>query len=282
MNIDTLVEDIYTVIKGEGGWDGLSSSDFGHAIGKAAHRRFAEPPQRNNTLRMSNIGKPCARQLWYDVNEDHEDKDEMQPWVLFKFFYGDMIEEAVLELAKAAGHKVEGQQDEVELDGILGHYDAIIDGMLVDVKSCSTYAFKKFKQNGVRDDDPFGYISQLSSYLYCLQDDPRVTNKTEAGFLAIDKQNGHIHLDIYDMTPELKTKEQDIKERKDIVARSQPPQRTYEDVDDGKSGNKKLPTACSYCGWKEKCWPNLRTFVYANGPRYLTRVVKEPNVPEAW
>lgn len=280
MSIDTLVDDIYSVIKGEGGWDGLSSSSFGDALGRSAHRRFADKPQPNNTLRMSNIGKPCVRQLWYDVNSNHEAKEELQPWTLFKFFYGDMIEEAVLELAKAAGHKVQGEQEEVEIQGIKGHYDAIIDGMLIDVKSCSTYAFKKFKENGVREDDPFGYISQLSSYLYCLQDDPRVKYKTKAGFLAIDKQNGHICLDVYDMSKELEQKEIHIDQRKQAMLRADPPKRAYGDVEDGKSGNRKLGTACSYCGWKQECWPGLRTFLYATGPRYLTKVTRIPNVVE--
>ena len=280
MNINTLVDDIYSVIKAEGGWDQVTTEMFGNAVGKAAHRRFAEPHQPSNTLRMSNIGKPCLRQLWYDVNGNHDDKEELEPWVLFKFFYGDMIEEAVLALAKAAGHTVEGEQEEVEIQGIKGHYDAIIDGMLIDVKSCSTYAFKKFKENGLKEDDPFGYISQLSSYLYCLQDDPRVTYKDKAGFLAVDKQNGHIHLDVYDLTKELNNKEAQIAQRKQAMLSGDPPKRAYGDVEDGKSGNRKLGVACSYCSWKDECWPTLRTFLYATGPRFLTRVDRTPLVPE--
>ena len=279
-NISTLVQDMYRVIEGNGGWDNYATHSFGEAMGRAAERRFSSEQQPNNTLRMSNIGKPCGRELWYDVNSDHDVKEEMKPWTLFKFFYGDMIEEAALSIARAAGHKVQGEQEEVSIQGIKGHYDAIIDGMLVDVKSCSTFAFKKFKENGLREDDPFGYITQLSNYLYCLQDDDRVTNKTEAGFLAIDKQNGHIHLDVYDLSSEIKNKEKEIEDRKALVSQPTPPERSYEDVEDGKSGNRKLGTKCSYCGWKKKCWPEVRTYLYANGPKYLTVVEREPNVPE--
>ena len=82
--------------------------------------------------------------------------------------------------------------------------------MTIDVKSCSSYAFKKFKEGRLRDDDPFGYISQLSSYVYAGKDDPLVTNKTHGAFLAVDKQNGHICLDVYDFSEELKTKEKEI------------------------------------------------------------------------
>lgn len=279
-SIDTLVTDMYSVIQGEGGWEEYHTKIIGDAIGEAAKRRFSEPSRPNNTLRMSSIGKPCERELYYDVNHDHTLKEEMEPWTLWKFFYGDMIEEAALAVARAAGHTVQGEQEEVEISGIKGHCDAIIDGMLIDVKSCSPFAFKKFKENGLREDDPFGYIEQISSYLYCLRDDPRVTYPSNAGFLAIDKVNGHIHLDVYDLSPELERKELLIEQRKSMVLQPEPPMRNYEPVADGKSGNMKLPSKCSYCGWKKECWPGLRTFIYSTGPRYLTQVSKIPNVPE--
>jgi hypothetical protein len=42
----------------------------------------------------------------------------------------------------------------------------VIDGVTVDVKSASKYGFEKFLKHNLREDDPFGYISQLSSYVY--------------------------------------------------------------------------------------------------------------------
>ena len=59
------------------------------------------------------------------------------------------------------------------------------------------------------------------------------------------------------------------------------PERCYPDIPDGKSGNMKLSVPCSYCSFKEHCWPELRTFIYSNGPRYLTKVVRTPDVYEA-
>ena len=35
---------------------------------------------------------------------------------------------------------------------------------------------------------------------------------------------------------------------------------------------------CSYCQFKDACWPNLQTYVYARGPVHLTKVVREPKV----
>ena len=76
----------------------------------------------------------------------------------------------------------------------------------------------------------------------------------------------------------------DIAERirhvKKLVEGLEPQEFCYEDVPDGKSGNRKLAIGCSYCQFRDKCYPNLRTFAYSNGPKYLTKVVKEPFVAE--
>ena len=71
------------------------------------------------------------------------------------------------------------------LEGIKGSMDCKIDGILCDVKSTSTYGFKKFKENRLEYDDPFGYIDQLSGY-------GQAEGADEAMFLAMDKQNGHL------------------------------------------------------------------------------------------
>ena len=144
------------------------------------------------------------------------------------------------------------------------------------MKSASSFSFRKFKEGKLREEDPFGYISQLSSYLYGSQDDPLVTEKNKAGFLAFDKQFGHIALDIYDLSPEVKTKKAEVENCKSVVKMSKPPAREYEPEPDGKSGNTKLCTQCSYCDFKKICWPDMRTFIYKGGPRYLINVAREP------
>ena len=90
--------------------------------------------------------------------------------------------------------------------------------MTVDVKSCSSYAFKKFKEGSLRDNDAFGYISQLSSYVYAGKDDPLVTDKTHGAFLAVDKVSGEMCLDVYDFTEDLETKEAEMLSDKELVA----------------------------------------------------------------
>ena len=42
----------------------------------------------------------------------------------------------------------------------------------------------------------------------------------------------------------------------------------------------KLAIGCSYCQFKEHCYPDMRVFAYSYGPKYLVDVVKEPKVQE--
>ncbi len=278
--IDTLVEDIYDVIRGKGGWDNAVNEHFKELMGQAAERRLnPSTEKRDKTLRMSNIGTPCKRKLWYYLNlPEHE--SSLEPHTLLKFAYGDIIENLLICLAKAAGHSVEGEQGEVVVDGIVGHRDCIIDGVTVDVKSVSTMGFSKFVKNELRIDDPFGYLAQLTGYVYGGATDPLVTDKTGGAFLVMDKQHGKLHLDYYNLEHELELFPDKVIIAKTLSSISIPPYKEFEAVPDGKSGNMKLPSACSYCDFKWKCWEGLRGFAYSNGPTFLTKVSKLPAVPE--
>ncbi len=67
---------------------------------------------------------------------------------------------------------------------------------------------------------------------------------------------------------------------KAIVARATAPACECGTVPDGKSGNIKLDVKASYSPQKYLCKPNLRTFIYSDGPRFLTHVERLPDVPE--
>ena len=279
-SINTLVKDINAVIMQEGGWDATCSKYAAELISGALDRRLLPPESaRTPTLRMSALGTPCRRKLWYDINEPDEG-EPLPPSSRFKFLYGDILEVILIALARAAGHRVEGVQDQLEIDGVVGHRDCVIDGITVDVKSASSYSFKKFASGNLRADDPFGYISQLSSYVYAGRSSSVESHPTLGAFLVVDKQNGHICLDMYDFGPELEAKEQEIREVRAAVNSPTKPDRAFTDEPEGKSGNMKLALQCSYCAHKKKCWPNLRTFLYSSGPVFLTKVVRQPNVPE--
>lgn len=247
---------------------------FGEAVKEIMRSRLKEQTT-NHHLRMSNVGKPEC-QLWYQMNG--YEGERLTPKTFMKFLYGDIIEALLLFLVREAGHTVEHEQREVEIDGIKGHIDAVIDGVVVDVKSASPHGFKKFDNGTLVEDDPFGYVQQISNYVQALREE---TGSESGGFLAMDKVSGDIC--VMEVGPGI-THQYSPNERiarvKDVIASDTPPPRCFTDVPDGKSGNMKLPTTCSYCPFKHECWPGLRTFLYANGPRFLTKVVKVPDVFE--
>lgn len=282
--IHTLVQDIEDVVSGKGGWDATISAFFANRVMDTVNRRYVEEKSsKSGGLRMSSLGTPCSRKLWYNATG----KGEVLPLPassMLKFLYGDLLEDLLISLALAAGHNVEGCQDVMYIDGIKGHRDCVIDGVTVDVKSASTYSFRKFKENGLREEDPFGYLEQLSSYVYAAKDDPLVKDKKHGAFLVIDKQHGHLCLDMYDLSSLIDNKKEKVASLKEMVASSTPPARAYSDEPEGKSGNRKLGVACSYCDYKVECWPGVRTFMYSGptGPKpvFLTKVNKEPRVLE--
>lgn len=278
--IDTLVFDIESLL--ENGIDEISDETivkFGNAIATDIKERLLKKNRIKETnLRMSSIGKPCGRQLWYSINEP-EKGEPLRSEHHLKFIYGSIIEELLLFLAELAGHEVKGRQDEQEIEGIKGHRDAIIDGTLVDVKSASSYSFKKFKEGKLSEDDPFGYIPQLLSYLEASQDDDVLEDKSKAAFLVVDKTLGHITLDFHKRQPEHNWPEF-FKQKKETIAQETPPEKAFEPEPFGKSGNLKLGTNCGYCSFRKHCWPESRTFLYSYGPVHLVNVENEPNVLE--
>jgi hypothetical protein len=223
------------------------------------------------------LGPICPCALWYKINHP-ELEEALPPQARIKFAYGHIIEHLIIGLSKAAGHDVRGEQDELRVDGISGHRDCVIDGCVVDVKSAASRSFLKFKDGSIKTDDPFGYLDQLDGYIMGSMDDPLVTVKDRAYLLAVDKQLGHLAL------YEHRFRENNILERiksyKAIVESPEPPRCECRSIPDGASGNLKLDVKASYNSFKYLCNPKIRTFLYADGPRFLTRVVRKPDVIE--
>ena len=272
-DISTLVEDIYSIFEKEDKHKFDLFKDFGNNLTNVMNTRFNEE-RKGGYLRLSNIGKP-DRQLWFEIN-DPEGGEKLPPQALIKFMYGDMQEQLCILLAKLAGHDVQHEQEEVVVNGIKGHLDCTIDGYVVDVKSTSRFAFQKFKDGSLLEpgNDAFGYVGQLAGYVHA------VTPGKDGYILAINKDLGHLAL--LRVPAEVLAQynvEERIEHNKQMV-QGPMPERCYSDVPDGKSGNMKLDVGCSYCSRKFQCWPDLKTYYYSNGPRYLTRVVKEPKVSE--
>jgi len=282
-NVYNLVSDIYKLMETKEVAEGVDFDacveKFGENVKELMRNEFGGKKRDGRKLRMSNIGRD-DRYLW-NVYNDVEKSDDIQGHTYVKFLYGHLIEEMLLFLTKAAGHEVTDEQKKCEVNGITGSMDCKINGIVTDVKSVSTYGFRKFKDGTLAYDDPFGYIGQIKGYAYA-------EGATKFGWLAMDKQNGHLTYLMYDtedtQAPVHDLISYDIKERidhvKKLVEQPTPPGVCYEPIADGKSGNQKLAVGCSYCAYKKECWPSVRAFAYSTGPRYLVEVHNEPKVQE--
>jgi hypothetical protein len=280
-SIDTLVKDIYNLFNP----DEISMdekeidkhiNEFGDNIKEHLKASLFEKERDKSNLRLSAIGRP-DRQIWYDVNLN----DKAQPFTSptkIKFLYGYILEELLIALSKIADHKVTDTQKELEVEGVKGHQDCMIDDVLIDCKSTSPRGFEKFEKGDLIRDDPFGYIAQISAYA-------EGNNVDKAAFLAINKQSGEICLSPVHSLEMINAGDR-VKYLKSMVNNKYPPNRCYSDVKEGASGNKRLGTSCLYCNHKRECWKDvnnghgLRVFNYARGYRYLTKVEKIPDVPE--
>ncbi len=258
---------------------------IGGEFAKATLKR--DKPRELGKLWASDIGKKCLRQSWYKFNLPTAEAP-LTGNTKFKFLYGNILEEAVLYMAEEAGHKIAYPQERVEtIIGdweVTGKIDCTIDGVLVDVKSTSSYGFTRYKHGINASNDSFGYLQQLGFY----QAHGSFTRDlTEQGFVWIDKQNGHIQ---YTSAPvedraSINGRANNIinaveQKQVDLVPRGYTPE-AY-----GKSGNEALGIGCSYCPFKKECWKDsnggrgLRTFLYNHKPVDFTTVKREPKVQE--
>ena len=281
--IHTLVDDIYRLMETKEAEESVDVEAeielFGENMKTLMRTEFGRKRTTDRrTLRLSNIGRD-DRVLWNVVNGT--EKEEIKPATYIKFRYGHLIEEMLLFMTRMAGHEVSDEQRVCEVEGIKGHMDCKIDGLVVDVKSASSFGFKKFKDGTLAMDDAFGYVDQIKAYAHAC-------GETEFGWLAMDKANGHLAVLKYDLedtqAPIHEHIKGDIRERikhvKEMVKGDEPTELCTETVPDGKSGNKKLGIKCSYCQYKKHCYPELRAFAYSYGPKFLSEVVNEPRVQE--
>ena len=281
--IHTLVDDIYRLMETKEAEESVDVEAeielFGENMKTLMRTEFGRKRTTDRrTLRLSNIGRD-DRVLWNVVNGT--EKEEIKPATYIKFMYGHLIEEMLLFMTRMAGHEVSDEQRVCEVEGIKGHMDCKIDGLVVDVKSASSFGFKKFKDGTLAMDDAFGYVDQIKAYAHAC-------GKREFGWLAMDKANGHLTVLKYDLddtqAPVHKEIDGDIEERiihvKEMVKGDEPEGYCQDPVPEGKSGNMKLSVKCSYCQYKKHCYPNLRAFSYYGGPKFFSHIEVEPKVQE--
>lgn len=273
--LDTLVDDIYAAISPLNNDKSLDIPDaliesFGEGVKDAMRHWSKAQPKGKQSLRMSNIGLP-KRKLWLN-NLYPNTKSTEENHLPIRFLYGHILEELLLFFIKFADHEVTDMQKEITLNGIKGHIDCKIDGEVVDIKSASSFGFKKFVENKLAADDPFGYLAQLAGY-------EEAEGTQNGGFLVINKESGALCLSRpEDLDKPISSSL--INDLKSCLKSSDMPTQCYPEVPDGKSGNMKIARGCTYCTHKFKCYDDLRVFKYARGLSYLSKVAVIPKVEE--
>jgi len=270
-SIYTLQTDIENLLKTKGWMTESLQKELGEGVASRIKTQFET--EKAPSLRLSKMGPVCPRALWYSINRP-EEAEPVQPWAQQKFSFGHFWETYALVLTKAAGHKVEGEQHVCELDGIKGHLDAIVDGCVVDYKSCSARQFTKFKSGNFEMDDLFGYLDQLDGYSMANRENPLVVVHDRAFLVAVHRDMGHVH--VYEHRVRSGSIRPRIEEYKSVVNRSEPPGCLCETKEDGHQGNRILGTKASYSPQKWTCFPSLRCFLFKNGPMYVSSLVRKP------
>lgn len=282
---DTLLYDMHRYLQGMHSYDlelqhstaknivKLAKNVATHTLEMVNHKAPERKDPKSLSIRMSELGTPCYRQLifkWYMPEFGSPPYAEpAHPTLPVKFTYGDYIEELVLFLAEESGHTVQDRQKEVTLTTdesdwyAVGHMDAVIDGVVVDVKSAADVSFQKYKREGLTDaNDTFGYLWQLDAYA--------ATQKTmERAFIFANKHDGA--MEIIPTTGLLRP----IREKIDSIGRVAQEYIYAGDmpaslpVKLGKFGPQ-LGTICSYCNYKYTCYDgNIDGYIVSGRPVYL-------------
>ena len=219
--IITLIDDIHKLL--EDGKEGVNEKhlqEFFKFLREDINVFLSGEKRGKPSLRMSSIGKK-DRKLWYEFNSK-KPPEEIDGKLKLRFFFGNLVESFLLLLAQEAGHKVTDRQKEVIVEGVKGHIDCKIDGVLVDVKSASDFGYRKFKDNSIYHEDPFGYIAQLSGYVQAEEGDVGY-------FWAYNKNNSEMTLTELDELTMIDTSQR-VKHLKKMVKNGNMPERCYSDI----------------------------------------------------
>ena len=153
--------------KNEMNLDEAIQSEVSKMAGYIFKRQFmTERTEGKVNLRLSSAGN-CPRQLAYGYHNFGKKGKEIDSRAKVIFWMGDLTEMTIVSLAKLAGCNLkhtglEQTKVEIEVDGIkiAGHPDGIVDEHLLEVKSMSSFGFKKFEEGEIND----SYLTQVKSF----------------------------------------------------------------------------------------------------------------------
>lgn len=243
-------------------------------------KMMEEDPNRDFTLRMSNIGRPLC-QLKMAKAEAPALQDEWNNPL--RMFFGGVIEATAICVLKAAGINIEEEQTAVTLEVpynqdivngragkprfgmerrtiINGTLDLVIDGKVWDVKSSSAYMFEhKFgSYQTLKENDEFGYMAQMFGYA-------KARGIPAGGWIVVDKSSGIIKIievpaDQHDADMEQQLTA--IRRTVTAILMNEPFERCFVAVDEKfkkrYTGAQYLESPCIFCKFRYGCWPGLQ------------------------
>ena len=216
------------------------------SAGAAFARQFGEDQESKGGIRLSSIGR-CLRQQAYKVLGVPADGKEIDSRSRMVFFQGDLIEVAIVQLARLSGCRIVAcgsDQIVVDIEGVQGHPDGIIfedrESFLFEAKSMSSYGFEEFEK-GFLDE---GYRYQCNAYMDALGLEKTIV-------VALNKDAGVLGEQIIPMEASIVADIHKRIETLKAVTAETLPERPY-------APNEKrfYPWMCLYCSHHHVCLPN--------------------------
>lgn len=237
--------------------------------GWAFRRQFMDSEQRDSKgkIWLSSIGK-CTRQLAYGFHGIEKAGKEMDGRGKITFWIGDMVEMAVIGLARlakvplfATGLNQITVQLSVNGFTAYGHPDGFClnDGAvdLVEIKSMPSYSFDRLEKGDIDET----YVMQMQAYMLA-------ANVNRCILVAINKNNGVI---VERPIQRDNAFREQIIEKIENVLVSTPetlPVPEYEANDSGE-----YPWQCLYCSYWKHCHKNAGLVLH--GKKYVLKERKE-------
>jgi len=200
---------------------------------------WAKRTQPRHYLGMSEIGKACTRELWFNFRGYSPLPVEGRIIMLFRL--GDRIEDEVIRWMKKAGYKINNRQASFNDHGGLfrGHCDGIINGVtqcphILEIKSANDQKFNAFRKAGVRQIYPV-YEAQVQCYMGYAGLDRTL-------FVIQNKNDSRIYTERLYFK---KTRFQELRQKAfNIITANDPPSPPFE----------QFSITCEWCGQRVHCW----------------------------
>jgi hypothetical protein len=215
---------------------------------EAIYRHYEEKrkaEKERTYLGASIIGHECSRFLWLSFRNAF--RPVFSGRILRLFDTGHREEKRIFDELKAIGVQVEGENPQVAIEAVGGHFRGHLDGMglgipeapktwhVLEFKTHNAKSFAKLSKDGVKAAKPMHY-AQMMVYMGCTMTD-------RALYVAVNKDTD----DVYTERVRFDADEFAalMKKAHDVIAAITPPPRCAGRSDDFR---------CKFCDAHEICW----------------------------